>query len=103
MKNVPDEDVLAPLELKLGRLLFAGVTLSAVCLAAGLVLTLAGVRADVANVVLTAGLVILMITPLVRVVASLVVYVRLRDWFFVWTTIVVFAVLLMAWLLKIDP
>lgn len=100
MKNVPNEDVLGPLELRLGRLLFAGVTTSAVCLAAGLVLTLAGVRPDVANLILTAGLVILMITPIARVVASLVVWVRLRDWFFVGTTIVVFAVLLMAWLLK---
>jgi uncharacterized membrane protein len=103
MKNVPSEDVLGPLERKLGRLLFAGVATSAVCLAAGLVLTLAGVRPAVSNVILTAGLVILMITPLVRVVASLVVYVRLRDWFFVGTSIVVFAVLLMAWLLKTDP
>ena len=102
MKNIPDEDVLAPLELKLGRLLFAGVTTSAVCLAAGLVLAIAGVQPGVANLVLTAGLVILMVTPLVRVVASLVVYVRLRDWFFVATTIVVFAVLLMAWLLKTN-
>jgi uncharacterized membrane protein len=100
MKNVPNEDVLGPLELKLGRLLFAGVTTSAACLVAGLVLTLAGVNPAVANLILTAGLVILMITPIARVVASLVVYVRLRDWFFVWTTIVVFAVLLMAWLLK---
>lgn len=100
MKNVPSEDILGPLELKLGRLLFAGVTISAVCLAAGLVLTLAGLSPAVANVILTAGLVILMITPVARVVASLVVYVRLRDWFFVATTIVVFGVLLMAWLLK---
>ena len=44
MKDVVNEDVLGPLELKLGRLLFAGVTTSAVCLGAGLVLTLAGVR-----------------------------------------------------------
>jgi uncharacterized membrane protein len=100
MKNVPNDDILGPLELKLGRLLFAGVTTSAVCLAAGLVLTLAGVSPAAAHVILTAGLVILMITPIARVVASLVVYVRLRDWFFVGTTIVVFAVLLMAWLLK---
>lgn len=100
MKNIANEDVLGPLELKLGRLLFAGVTTSAACLAAGLVLTLAGVRPAAANVILTTGLVILMITPIARVVASLVVYVRLRDWFFVATTIVVFAVLLMAWLLK---
>ncbi len=100
MKDISDEDVLGPLELKLGRLLFAGVTTSAVCLAAGLLLTLAGVNPAVANVILTTGLVILMLTPIARVVASLVVYVRLRDWFFVGTTILVFAVLLMAWLLK---
>ena len=36
------------------------------------------------------------------VVASLVVYVRLRDWFFVGTTILVFVVLLMAWVLKTN-
>ena len=100
MKDISDEDVLGPLELKLGRLLFAGVTTSAVCLAAGLLLTLAGVNPAVTNLILTTGLVILMLTPIARVVTSLVVYVRLRDWFFVGTTILVFAVLLMAWLLK---
>ena len=100
MKDIPTDDVLGPLELKLGRLLFAGVTASAGCLAVGLVLTLAGASQAVANLILTTGLVILMITPIARVVASLVVYVRLRDWFFVATTILVFVVLLMAWLLK---
>ena len=73
---------------------------SAVCLAAGLGLTLAGGYSGAANAVLTAGLVILMITPLARVVTALAVYVRMRDWFFVGTTIVVFVELLMAWLLK---
>jgi uncharacterized membrane protein len=102
MKDVVNEDVLGPLELKLGRLLFAGVTTSAVCLVAGLVLTLAGVAPAAANGILTAGLIILMLTPLARVVASLVVYVRLRDWFFVGTTILVFVVLLMAWVLKTN-
>jgi hypothetical protein len=103
MKNAANEDVLGPLERRLGRLLFAGVTTSAACLASGLLLTLAGLSPAVANAILTAGLVILMITPIARVVASLVVYVRLRDWLFVGTTIVVFAVLLMAWLLKVNP
>ena len=102
MKDVTNEDVLGPLELKLGRLLFAGVTTSAVCLVVGLVLTLAGVAPAAANSILTAGLIVLMITPIARVVASLVVYVRLRDWFFVGTTILVFVVLLMAWLLKTN-
>ena len=98
-----DDDVLAPLELKLGRLLFAGVMSSAVCLAAGLALSLTGAYPGVANGILTTGLVILMITPLARVVTSLAVYVRMRDWFFVGTTILVFVELLMAWLLKSKP
>jgi uncharacterized membrane protein len=71
-----------------------------VCLAAGLVLWFVlGGTAGV-TLLLTTGLVVLMLTPLARVVASLVTYVRLRDWFFVATTVMVFAVLVAAWLLK---
>jgi hypothetical protein len=95
-----EEDVLGPLELKLGRLLLAGVISSALCLGAGLVLWVAGGHPTAANGILTTGLVILMMTPLARVVTSIVVYVRMRDWFFVGTTIAVFVVLLVAWLLK---
>jgi uncharacterized membrane protein len=95
-----NEDVLGPLERQLGRLLFAGVMSSALCLAVGLVLSVAGGQPAAANAILTAGLVILMITPIARVVTSLVVYVRMRDWFFVATTIMVFGVLLLAWLLR---
>jgi uncharacterized membrane protein len=95
------EDVLGPLERQVGRLLFGGVMSAAVCLAAGLILWMTGY--PVANRILTAGLVILMITPIARVVISLVVYVRMRDWFFVGTTIMVFVVLLVAWLLKAKP
>ena len=94
------EDLLAPLELRLGRLLFAGVMSSALCLAVGLVLWVAGGHPAAANRILTAGLVILMMTPLGRVVTSVVVYVRMRDWFFVATTIIVFGVLLLAWVLR---
>lgn len=98
-----NDEVLGPLERRLGRLLFAGVTASALCLAVGLALGASGGYPDLANGILTAGLVILMITPMARVVASLVVYVRLRDWFFVGTTIMVFVVLLLAWLLRTTP
>ena len=98
-----NEDVLGPLERQLGRLLFAGVTSSAACLPVGLLLWLAGGNSPAADAILTTGLVILMLTPIARVVASLVGYVRLRDWFFVATTILVFAVLLVAWLLKVRP
>jgi uncharacterized membrane protein len=41
-----------------------------------------------------------MLTPLARVVASLVAYARLRDWFFVVSTVLVFAALIAAWLVK---
>jgi uncharacterized membrane protein len=95
-----DEDALGPLELRLGRLLMAGVMSSALCLAAGLLLWVAGGHPAAANRILTAGLVILMMTPIARVVTSVVVYVRLRDWFFVATTVMVFGVLLLAWLLR---
>jgi len=95
-----DEDALERLELQLGRLLFAGVISSAICLAAGLLLALAGRQPAAANGVLTTGLVILMVTPIARVGASLAVYARMRDWFFVATTIMVFVVLLLAWVLK---
>ena len=95
-----DPAAIERLETQVGRLLQAGVTLATACLAVGLAmwLLLGGGRA--ASVTLTAGLVVLMLTPLARVVASLVAYVRLHDWFFVATTVLVFAVLVAAWLLK---
>jgi uncharacterized membrane protein len=82
------------LEAHLGRLLFAGVVASAACLAAGLGIWLAGGHALLANGILATGLVVLMATPILRVVVSLIEYVRMRDWFFVATTLIVFGVLL---------
>ena len=55
---------------------------------------MAGAAGGAANVLLTAGLVMLMATPILRVIVSLVEYVRMRDWFFVVTTVLVFGVLL---------
>lgn len=95
-----NDDLFAGLERQLGRLLYAGVMSAAACLAIGLALWMAGMRAAVSNTILTTGLIILMLTPLARVVTSLVVYVRMRDWFFVATTVAVFVVLLLAWLVK---
>jgi uncharacterized membrane protein len=88
------------LEIQVGRLLQAGVSLATACLAVGLVIWLAMGGGRPARLTLTAGLIILMLTPLARVVASLVAYVRLRDWFFVATTVLVFLVLIAAWLIK---
>ena len=88
------------LEIQVGRLLEAGVMLATVCLAVGLAMWFALGPTRLVNMVLTGGLIVLMLTPLARVVASLVAYLRLRDWFFVATTVMVFVVLIAAWLVK---
>jgi uncharacterized membrane protein len=82
---------LSRLEVHLGRLLIAGVILSAALLAAGLVLWLANPDGAAAVWLLNAGLVALMGTPIMRVVVSFAEYVRMRDWLFVGMTLVVFA------------
>ena len=81
------------LEAHLGRLLLGGVLSSAGCLTSGLALTLTRSAASIANALLTTGLMILMATPILRVVVSLVEYIRMRDWFFVATTFAVLIVL----------
>jgi uncharacterized membrane protein len=96
------DNALQRLELTLGRMLHAGVMASALCLSTGLVLWLLHGRSDLASGALTVGLLILMATPIMRVVVSLVAYIRMRDWFFVLTTVMVFVLLgvtvVLAWL-----
>lgn len=78
------------LEEAVGRVLRVGVTTSSVCLAIGLTLTLLSDASSVSNVMLTTGLIILMATPVLRVMISLGEYFRERDWFFVLLTSIVF-------------
>lgn len=85
------------LEQQLGRLLVTGVVVSASCLAIGLVLYLGDPGSTVADRFLRTGLIVLMATPILRVVVSVVEYVRMRDWFFAMTTVLVLAEL--AWTL----
>ena len=94
------DDAIERLEVQVGRLLQTGVLISAACLGIGLALWIARGSSTAANALLTCGLVVLMMTPLARVVASLIAYVRLRDWFFVGTTVMVFVVLIAAWVLR---
>jgi uncharacterized membrane protein len=68
-------------ELLLGRTLGIGVLVSTVLLALGLLLSLVMPGAP-ANRLLDAGLVLLMATPMARVLLSCAEYVRERDWFF---------------------
>jgi uncharacterized membrane protein len=82
------------LEQILGRLLGIGVKASSVCLTAGLLMTFAGGNQTVARALLTAGIVVLLATPVARVGTSTVGYASRRDWLFVMLTLVVFIELL---------
>lgn len=87
------EDALQRLELTLGRLLQIGVIAAAIALAAGLVVWMTIGPSEIATTALAIGLIVLMATPIIRVVVSLVAYIRMRDWFFVVTTVMVFVLL----------
>jgi len=79
------------LEQIIGVILKGGVTLSSLCLAAGLVLTLAHIQTGASGVLLEAGLVILVATPITRVATAFVTYLVERDLFFTTLTGIVLA------------
>lgn len=87
----PPPDALARLEAHVGRLFVAGVSVSSALLAAGLVLFLFAPDAPAGSKLLNAGLLVLMATPMLRVLLSVVEYVRMGDWFFASTTLAVIA------------
>ena len=76
------------LERIIGIVLRTGVRISAVCLGVGLVLSFLGVG-PLALHVLDLGVVVLLATPVVRVVVSIVEYANNRDWAFVGLTAIV--------------
>jgi uncharacterized membrane protein len=76
------------LERTIGVVLRAGVAVSSVCFAAGLLLTFAGV-APAANFLLQLGIVVLLATPVARVLVSIVEYAQQRDWTFTALTVIV--------------
>jgi uncharacterized membrane protein len=84
-----EPESLTGLERRLGRVFVAGLSLSAASLVAGLVLYLAFPDTAAAPWLLSLGLVTLMATPLIRVLVSLAEYIRMREWFFVLTTVAV--------------
>jgi uncharacterized membrane protein len=74
-----------------GVVMIGGVVISAALLTLGLILTMASSGGTWAGHLLAAGLVILMATPIVRVIISMLECVRMGEWFFVFSTIVVLA------------
>ncbi|MBA2354278.1 MAG: DUF1634 domain-containing protein [Acidobacteria bacterium] len=79
-------------ERLLGHTLGLGVAVSTALLAVGLLWSL--VAPDpIADALLNVGLLVLMATPVARVVLSCAEYVRRRDWFFAASSLGVLAVL----------
>jgi uncharacterized membrane protein len=84
-------DALARLEHHVGKLFVVGVTVSAALLVLGLALFLVAPDLPATARLLDAGLLVLMATPMLRVLLSAVEYARMRDWLFVSTTLAVIA------------
>jgi len=83
----------AGLERLIGTVLRVGINASTVCLAVGVVLFFAGVP-SIAAPLLQAGIVILLATPVARVIVSVVHYAGERDWTFTTLTVIVLVELL---------
>ena len=77
------------LERAVGAVLRAGVTISTACMVLGLVATLAAGEGTAARMLLHAGIIILLATPVARVIVSIVQYVMARDWTFAALTTIV--------------
>ena len=77
------------LEHAIGFVLRAGVFASSACLAAGLVLSLVIGEQGSALFLLHAGVILLLITPVARVIVSIAQFASVRDWTFTGLTVVV--------------
>jgi uncharacterized membrane protein len=82
------------LEVLVGRVLRTGAIASATMLAAGLLLQNAAPASSVGVSLIQVGLIILMATPVARVVTSVIQYIAERDWVFVGLTMSVLIILL---------
>ena len=78
------------LEHVISIVLRTGVVTSSVCLGVGLALSLVGAT-SLAEVLLNVGVIVLLVTPVVRVLVSITEYVSERDWAFVMLTAIVLA------------
>lgn len=82
-------ETLSTLELRLRRVFVAGLATSASSLLLGLILYFVAPQATQTSWLLSAGLIVLMATPLLRVIVSIAEYLRMRDWVFVVLTLAV--------------
>ena len=84
-----DRDSAVPLERLIGHVLRAGVVASSVSLTVGLVLALFYGEGGIAGVLLHTGIIVLLATPVARVIVSIVKYASERDWAFTALTLIV--------------
>ena len=84
----------ARLERIVGVVLRIGVSASTVCLAVGLTLSFVDGLSASAGLLLNIGIVVLLITPVARVVVSVAEYALQQDWVFVGLTMTVLVELL---------
>ena len=82
------------LERAVGAVLRAGVTASSACLAVGVLWSLATGESGAARILLQTGIIVLLMTPVARVVVSIAQYVSERDWSFATLTTIVLIELL---------
>jgi uncharacterized membrane protein len=82
------------LEQMIGVVLRAGVVASSTCLAAGLVLAVLYGERPIVQILLHTGIIVLLLTPVARVVVSIVQYASERDWTFTLLTAIVLVELL---------
>ncbi len=82
------------LERKLGRLLTVGTRVSTAVLTLGRGAPVVVPRSRVTHQLLAAGLAVLLLTPVARVVVSVVGYIGERDWWFVLYTTIVLGLLI---------
>ena len=82
------------LERSIALVLRAGVVASSACLALGLTLSIAGASPRVTGVLLQTGILVLLCTPVARVVISTIEYVTSREWPFAALTAIVLLELL---------
>ena len=82
------------LEHAVGAVLRAGVTASSVCLAVGVLWSLVTGESGGARMLLQTGIVVLLMTPVARVVVSIAQYISDRDWSFAALTTIVLIELL---------
>jgi uncharacterized membrane protein len=82
------------LEHAVGVVLRAGVTASSVCLAVGVLWSLVTGESCAARILLQTGIVVLLMTPVARVIVSIAQYISDRDWPFATLTVIVLVELL---------